>query len=43
MTPDKSHFLLGTYFPKENKYGVRGLVEILNYIIGVWRDDKNEY
>lgn len=42
MTPDKKPFFAGTYFPKENKYGVRGLVEILNYIIGVWRDDKNE-
>ncbi|RVU55016.1 thioredoxin domain-containing protein [Anaerosphaera multitolerans] len=40
MTPDKKPFFAGTYFPKENKYGRIGLVELLNQIALKWKEDE---
>jgi len=39
MTPDKKPFFSGTYIPKEQGYGSKGLLNILNTII---KYDKNE-
>lgn len=39
MTPDKKPFYAGTYFPKENKYGRIGLIELLLKIVNLWKND----
>lgn len=39
LTPDRKPFLAGTYFPKENRYGRRGLMELLPLIANAWRTD----
>jgi len=36
MTPEKKPFFAGTYFPKENRFGRPGLIEILNQIKDAW-------
>ncbi|BCU80954.1 thioredoxin domain-containing protein [Polycladomyces abyssicola] len=41
MTPDKKPFFAGTYFPKESRYGRRGLMEILQRIAVVWKQDRS--
>ncbi|OFI06103.1 glycosyl hydrolase family 76 [Clostridium acetireducens DSM 10703] len=40
MTHDKKPFFVGTYFPKEDRYGRRGLKDILNSIKDSWIKDK---
>ncbi len=42
MTPDKKPFFAGTYFPKENRMGMSGLIEILEKIIDKWEHNKEE-
>ncbi len=45
MTPDKKPFFAGTYFPKENRFGRSGIVDILKRIEHIWktrRDDVNK-
>ena len=39
MTPDKKPFYAGTYFPKHEKWGRVGLVEILIQVSEKWRQD----
>ena len=36
MTPDKKPFYAGTYFPKDSKYGMPGLMDILKSIGSKW-------
>ncbi|MHB1654044.1 MAG: thioredoxin domain-containing protein [Desulfitobacteriaceae bacterium] len=36
MTPEKEPFLAGTYFPKTQRYGRAGLMEILNQVGNAW-------
>jgi len=36
MTPDKKPFFAGTYFPKENRFGRPGLINILTQIKDAW-------
>lgn len=46
MTPDKSPFFAGTYFPKNSKWGRPGLMEILTVLSQQWqqqRDSLNEH
>lgn len=40
MTPDQKPFFAGTYFPKTNKYGRPGLLEILERIGRAWKQDR---
>ena len=40
MTPDKKPFFAGTYFPKTEKYGYPGLVELLSQIKDAWNTDR---
>lgn len=40
MTPDQKPFFAGTYFPKRKRYGQPGLVEILQQIAELWKDDR---
>lgn len=43
MTPDtKKPFYTGTYFPKQQRYGRPGLMDILNQIGTLWKSDKNK-
>ena len=42
MTPDKKPFFAGTYFPKENRFGRIGLVELVNRIKDHWTMQKGE-
>lgn len=40
MTPDKTPFFAGTYFPKENMGGRIGFKELITRIITKWNTDK---
>lgn len=40
MTPDKTPFFAGTYFPKRSRYGRPGLLDILQQIADVWKHDR---
>jgi len=42
MTPEKQPFFAGTYFPKNNKYGNPGLMELLDKISIAWQENKEE-
>lgn len=42
MTPEKKPFFAGTYFPKESRQGLAGLVNILEQIAQKWEQDKNK-
>lgn len=42
MTEDKKAFYAGTYFPKETAYGVPGFKDVLNHIIKLWKENKDE-
>jgi uncharacterized protein len=39
LTPERKPFFAGTYFPKEDKYGRSGLVNILTKIALVWKEE----
>jgi len=40
MTPDKKPFFAGTYFPKNNRMGMPGLVTILERAVEAWKDSR---
>jgi len=42
MTPDKKPFFAGTYFPKNNRYGLSGLMSILSNVIRVWAEKRDD-
>jgi len=42
MTPDKKPFFAGTYFPKENRFGRPGLIELLSKINELWKTKREE-
>jgi len=42
MTPNQKPFFAGTYFPKNSKYNMPGLTDILHSIITHWKDNKNK-
>ena len=42
MTPDKKPFYAGTYFPKENRYGRTGFVNLIKRIDELWKNDRDE-
>jgi len=41
MTPEKKPFFAGTYFPKNGRMGMPGLIEILEKVREIWRVDCN--
>ena len=41
LTPEQKPFFAGTYFPKNPRYGQRGLLELLGMISDAWRTDKD--
>ena len=42
MTPDKKPFFAGTYFPKQDRYGMPGILSVLAGVHEAWTDRKNE-
>jgi uncharacterized protein YyaL (SSP411 family) len=42
MTPDKKPFYAGTYFPKESKYRLPGIMDILNSIAQQWKEKRED-
>ncbi|HVN74046.1 MAG TPA: thioredoxin domain-containing protein [Methanoregula sp.] len=40
MTPDKKPFFSATYLPKNGRFGMAGLLELLPRIAGLWRDHR---
>lgn len=42
MSPDQTPFFVGTYFPKNSRYGQAGLVEILQRIGALWKNKREE-
>ncbi len=42
MTPEQKPFFAGTYFPKTNRYGQQGLVDLLRQITYLWREERDK-
>lgn len=42
MTPDQKPFFAGTYFPKNSRYNMPGLTDILNSVIKQWKESKGK-
>lgn len=42
MTPEKTPFFAGTYFPKSSKWGRPGLLELLSAVQERWRDHRQD-
>ncbi|OLN32679.1 thioredoxin domain-containing protein [Desulfosporosinus metallidurans] len=40
MTPEKKPFFAGTYFPKTQRYGRRGLMELLEQVGSLWKTNE---
>lgn len=41
LTPEQKPFFAGTYFPKHNRYGQSGLIELLKQISELWKNDRD--
>ena len=42
LTPDKKPFFAGTYFPKETRWGIPGLMELLPKVAEIWQNDRQK-
>jgi uncharacterized protein YyaL (SSP411 family) len=42
LTPEKKPFYAGTYLPKESRFGMTGLSDLLHRIIRVWQEDHSD-
>lgn len=42
MTPEKKPFFAGTYFPKQDRYDIPGILSILSGANEAWRDRKGD-
>lgn len=42
LTPDQKPFFVGTYFPKHQRYGHLGLLEILREVDLLWKRDREK-
>ncbi len=40
LTPDKKPFFSGTYLPKHSRYGMPGLVELLEQTVELWEGER---
>ncbi len=40
VTPDKKPFFAGSYFPKNDQYGMRGFITILGSLADLWQQDR---
>ena len=42
MTPDQKPFYAATYLPKHSRWGNTGLIEVLDAITGLWKNDRKK-
>ena len=42
MTPDQKPFFAGTYFPKRGTYGRMGLIELLERVALLWKENRGD-
>jgi len=42
MTPDKKPFFAGTYIPKHSRYGRIGLIELLQRVVEIWKENRDK-
>ncbi len=42
MTPDKKPFFVGTYFPKQTRFGRIGLIDLIKRIKELWNNQRTE-
>lgn len=42
MTPEQKPFFAGTYIPKNSRYGMTGLMELLKIVADKWKQNKEE-
>lgn len=42
MTPDKTPFFVSSYIPKEDKYGIVGMINLIPQIEQIWKTHKSE-
>ena len=42
MTPDKKPFFAATYIPRESRFGMTGLLEILPKLADLWKNKKDD-
>jgi uncharacterized protein YyaL (SSP411 family) len=42
MTPEKKPFFAATYIPKESRFGMAGLSDLLPRIVSLWRDRRED-
>ncbi len=42
LTPDQKPFFAGTYFPKKGAHGRMGLIEILERVADLWKENREE-
>jgi uncharacterized protein YyaL (SSP411 family) len=42
MTPDKKPFFSGTYIPKNSRFGLVGMMELIPKIDEIWKKQRNE-
>lgn len=40
MTPDKIPFYAGTYFPREGRYNLPGILDVLSQVFRIYKEDK---
>ena len=40
LTPDRKPFFAGTYFPKESRWGLTGLMDLLPQVVALWQRDR---
>lgn len=41
MTPDKKPFFAGTYIPKESRYNISGMMDLIPQIKKIWETDRS--
>ncbi len=42
MTPEKKPFFAGTYIPRESRFGTMGLVELVEKVRAIWKNERRE-
>ncbi|MBC2727045.1 MAG: thioredoxin domain-containing protein [Desulfosporosinus sp.] len=42
MTPEKKPFFAGTYFPKTERYGYKGIMELLDQVGSLWASNEEK-
>ena len=42
MTPEQKPFFAGTYFPKQQRYGQPGLMDIIKRVTDLWKNERDQ-